>query len=205
MNQEIPGWMPKRDLEILSYLSSCVPENGNILEVGSFLGRSTSALVASKKDSVSLDVVDTFKGIDPTYDFKDIEGNRDLFEKMRQVALETGDWEQSFRLCQEANIDKIQVNKCASEEFKIEKFYDFTFIDASHKFEDVCADISKFITTKGLLAGDDFIPKWMDVVMAVNSMRNRKFSTLVVPRGSKMWIMIPFANPYWKKCVSEIL
>ena len=204
MNYEIPGWMSKRDLEILTYLSSCVPENGNILEIGPFLGRSTAALLEGKKDSVSLDAVDTFTGIDLNKDYPDIKGSKDLFYEMRTLANATGDWEQSFRFCQSDNIDKINLFKCSSKDFELIKPYNFSFIDASHTLDAATFDIKKYFNLKGLIAGDDFVPWWPGVVEAVNTFRNNNYATLVVPRGSKIWILVPI-NKYWEKCVREII
>lgn len=204
MNYDIPGWMSNRDLEVLHYLASCVPNKGSILELGPFLGRSTSAFLTGKKDDVTLDVIDTFTGIDPNRDYNDLKGNKELFLQMRQLALETGDWEKSFRECQAENISKINVFKCASSKFKITKSYDLTFVDASHKFDDVLFDIKKFFKNKGLIAGDDFVPWWPDVVKAVNMVQHSNYATLVVPRGSKIWILVPI-NKYWENCIKEII
>lgn len=40
-NDKIPGWFSIADFESLEFLVKNVPENGNIIELGSFLGRST--------------------------------------------------------------------------------------------------------------------------------------------------------------------
>jgi predicted O-methyltransferase YrrM len=204
MNEKIPGWMFERDLEVLSYLASCVPDHGSMLEIGPFLGRSTSALVDSKKDTVSLDVVDTFTGIPTNKEYQDIQGDKDFFDRLRNVAQETGDWEQSFRICQESNIQKMNVFKTSSQSFEIRKQYDLSFIDSEHDFVSVSADIKKFINTTGILVGDDYVPRWPDVARAVNIFQLRYYRTLVVPRGSKIWVLVPEME-YWKKCIKEII
>jgi predicted O-methyltransferase YrrM len=204
MNYEIPGWMSKRDLDILSYLSSCVPAHGNILEVGPFLGRSTSAILTGKHDTVSLDVVDTFTGVPIDSEQLDIEGSKEIFQDMRMIAKETGDWEQAFRTCQNDQIEKINVFKCSSKEFKIENQYDFCFIDANHSFEDVFFEIKKFSNIKSLIAGDDYNSQWPGVIGAVNKFRKESFTTLVVPRGSKIWMLVPISK-YWTSCIKEII
>jgi predicted O-methyltransferase YrrM len=204
MNYEIPGWMSKRDLDILSYLSSCVPEHGNILEVGPFLGRSTSAILHGKHNTVSLDVVDTFTGVPTDKEQSGIQGNKQIFQDMKMVAEATGDWEQSFRMCQGDQIEKINVFKCSSKEFKIENHYDFCFLDATHSFEDVSFEIKKFSKLKSLIAGDDYVSQWPGVLEAVNQYRKESFTTLVVPRGSKIWILVPI-NRYWTNCIKEII
>lgn len=204
MNYSIPGWMSNRDLEILSYLSSCVPEYGNILELGCFLGRSTSALVQSKKDNVSIDVVDTFTGIPVTEEYLDISGDRELFNEMRSEAIKTGDWEQSFKFCQGKDLHKINLFKCSSQNFKIEKHYDLSFIDTTHTFREVFFDIKKFINVQGIIAGDDFTPKWDGVAKAVNVFQCTFDKTLVVPRGSKIWMLVP-NDTHWTNSIKQII
>lgn len=204
MNNDVPGWMSIRDLEVLSYLSSCVPENGNILEIGPFLGRSTSALIAGKKDSVALDVVDTFTGIPVDSYCADIKGSREKFDQLRSIAIETGDWEKSFRLCQADNIEKMNVVRCDSQTFETEKRYNMTFIDSDHSFQSVFKDITKFINDYGILVGDDFILKWPGVPKAVIMSCMIYNKTLVVPNGSKIWILLP-SDVYWKNCIKDLL
>ena len=60
-NLNIPGWMHEKELKILSTLAEYVPENGSILEVGCFLGSSTTALYRGKNSLVSMDIVDNFR------------------------------------------------------------------------------------------------------------------------------------------------
>ena len=111
---DVPGWMTEVDLNVLYKLASLGPENGSILEVGCFLGRSTSALFAGKKTSVTLTVVDTFQkhtGYDTSYDiFKertnaigvtyiDAYGSKDLYNTARGIASKEDSWLNGFKHC----------------------------------------------------------------------------------------------------------
>jgi hypothetical protein len=56
----IPGWMQPSELKVISHIAKHVPENGNILEIGSFLGRSTTAIARSAPASTSIHCIDLF-------------------------------------------------------------------------------------------------------------------------------------------------
>ena len=196
--------MSLRDLEILSYLSSCVPDNGNILELGPFLGRSTSALVKHKKENVSLEVVDTFSGFPLDMEYNDLMGDRELYEQLRALAKDTGSWLEPFKKCQSTDIQNINIHACSTKEFKIKKWYDMTFVDTEHTFNSVMHDVGKFISASSLILGDDFVPWWSDISKALTNFHYRSYRTLVVPRGSKIWILVP-KNSYWESCVKEVI
>ena len=50
-----------------------------------------------------------------------------------------------------------------------DKFFDFTYIDASHEYLDVKKDLELFIPkTKCIIAGHDYQPEWPGVIKAVN-------------------------------------
>ena len=104
MTNNIPGWMTNRDLDILAKLSALCPINSAMLEVGSFLGRSTYSLYKNKKDSVSLSVIDTFE-VSSMYN-TDIENFKFKLDGDPQLALEASalskkenSWLPGFKLC----------------------------------------------------------------------------------------------------------
>jgi hypothetical protein len=204
MNVDVPGWISERDLNVLSHISSHVPENGNILEVGPFLGRSTSALLYGKKDSVALDVVDTFTGIPVNSECRGIRGNKETFNRLQSLAQKTGDWEESFKKSQENNLKNMNIFKCSSQEFEIKKFYNLVFIDADHSFINVYTDIYKFINNSEVIVGDDFVPWWPDVVKAVNRFRMTSQRTLISLKESNLWMLVP-DNQHWKECIKQLI
>ena len=57
---KIPGTTAEEQRQLASKLASEVTEDGWIIEVGSFHGRQTVAMVESKSDSVQLTCIDTF-------------------------------------------------------------------------------------------------------------------------------------------------
>ena len=60
IDYDIPGFMSRYDLEIISNIAKNVPDNGKILEIGSWFGRTTKCLYQSKKENVDLTVCDSW-------------------------------------------------------------------------------------------------------------------------------------------------
>lgn len=201
MNKNIPGWMNEKELLILSTLAGHVPDHGSILEIGCFLGSSTTALYDGKKSTVSVDVVDCFKGFSRPElvekSFKDLflVGKEEFYYRARTVAIEQG-WEQAFKYCiGDAMYNNISIYSTTSKEFIKSKSYDLTYIDASHTEEDVTFDINKYISTTDLLIGDDYYPWYNGVPIALNQTRDER--TLIVFENTKLWALIPKIG-YWR-------
>lgn len=200
-NKDIPGWMSIQDLNILQTLAGYVPENGSILEIGCFLGRSTTALYAGKHDSVKLEVVDTFE-YNETYSIfsgQDLNGDMELFLKVARLARKENSWKKSFEFCVGDEIcNSIDIHETSSENFISNKVLDMVFIDADHTTDAVVKDITKFINTNTLIVGDDYNPKWSNSVPVATALVRGDYShTLVVPAFSKIWFMIPPIG-FWK-------
>ncbi len=199
---EIPGWMTHQDLNILTELAKHVPKNGSILEIGCFLGRSTTALYNGKDSSVSLEVIDPFEDICSWSGFKEIpsftKANCSGSETLYNIAIHIAqrkNWLESFRFCIGDTIyNKLDVYRGTSKNHIIEKEYDFVFIDGSHSHEDVKHDIVKYSSDTTLIVGDDFINTHPGVSQAINESRN--YRTLVVFNESKLWVLIPRLG-YW--------
>jgi len=209
-NLDVPGWMSLEDLEILNRLASCVPKNGNILEVGCFTGRSTLALFYGKPASAKLEVVDTFEVVfkeDCYYpvhiDRWNIDGSQSKIQAIKEIAEQTGSWLEAFKYCVTPEIfDQITVNISTSYDYKITKHFDMIFIDANHQLEDVLYDIRKYSTENTLIVGDDFGSKHLGVIQAIGTVRFELPRTLIVPSNSKIWIMVPTTG-YWSTVFSR--
>ena len=207
----IPGWMSDTDLCVLSNLSSYVPDNGHILEIGSFLGRSTSALYLSKKQTVSLTVVDEFKVNGMYGDSLTLprQGNSSIFKVAKKLAVTAGSWRAGFEYCLGKDIsDQITVNEMSSNDFVVDKIYDLVFIDGDHRCEQVQRDIIKCINDTTLIIGDDFEPRHIGVIQGllpfITDSKISSGRSLFVPSNSKIWMLIP-NNGYWNKCLYQAL
>ena len=196
--------MPEPDLQILNLLASYVPENGNILEVGCFLGRSTYALYAGKPSSAHLEIVDSFKIKSPKYsmdiDKSDIQGNTTLINDAKNLAAINGNWLESFKHCITLAVaDQLTINVVNSEEYKLTKHFDMVFIDANHNMNAVISDIRKYANSTTLLVGDDFSHAAPGVPLALSKIhREINANMLIIPPKSRIWIMVPPAG-YWKE------
>lgn len=200
---DIPGWMTPNDLRILYQLSKYVSVNGSILEIGCFLGRSTSALYKGKHSSVSLEVVDPFEDICTWSDFNEIPnfttsnciGNEKLYNVAMYIA-KTKNWLEAFRFCiRDSMYNNIDVYKGTSQTHPLEKNYDLVFIDGAHSYEGVSYDIIKYSSLNTLIVGDDFNSLHPGVSKAINELREHR--TLIVFSSSKLWVLVPMIG-YWK-------
>ncbi len=202
-NSEIPGYTNERELYIISVLASYVKENGSILEIGSFLGRSTSALYLGKKDNVQLDIVDSFEGKFTPFDLDIVsfdqsyaKGNSILFKEAQEIANKSN-WLEAFRYCVGDTIfQNINVHVTKSSAFNKDKDYDLIFIDGSHKLDDVIFDLVMHSSDQTLLIGDDFHSRYLDVIQAVGLVRRK--STLIVFENTKLFAIVPVIG-YWRE------
>lgn len=124
------------------------PSGGHIVEIGAFLGRSTSFLaVEAQNKKMRIDVVDTWLGSQEHQGMDDVKNKR-LFSK--------------FLKNLEPVIDNINVIR--AESLRAVRMYDdgsldAVFIDGDHSYSAVKSDIlewRKKVKSGGILAGDDY-------------------------------------------------
>lgn len=209
MNQKnIPGWMSIRDLSILENLASLVRPGGTILEVGSFVGRSTYALYNGKPSSVKLSVIDTFEIVKPYIPntiINNINGDTDMIYKIVELANKTNSWLDSFKYCLGNDIvSDINIYKQRVEEFAVIKHPDMVFIDGDHTAESVLANMQKFLNKDTLIVGDDFSFKYPGVALATANIRQYARRTLIVPENSKIYVLVPVEGNYWNHLFKKI-
>ena len=157
---EIDGWFNHQNA--YDFLLSKVPSDGTFVELGAWLGKSSSYL-CDKATGQQIIIIDSFKGtaeyIDSYYNlaktadiyelFVDNMGNR----KYKAIKA---------------------TSKSASRKFKDESL-DVVFIDLNHSYESVKEDIALWlpkVKKGGYLAGDDYHENWPGVIQAVNEMLN---------------------------------
>jgi len=154
---KITGWMAPDELQ---FLAEQAATRNLIVEIGSWMGRSTRALADNCPGKVL--AVDTWKGSDERQhrDFlRDKPEDWLMMEFMNNVA---GVNVYPYRL----------TSLAAAETFKDEEF-DLIFIDASHTYEDAKADIlawGNLLAPGGLLCGHDYQSGAPGVIEAVNEL-----------------------------------
>lgn len=150
----IQGWIRGKALD---FLYNEAQKHKSILEIGSWKGKSTVALLEGTKGKVT--AVDYFKGSgcgDETHKatgiYEEFLKNTKQFENLRTLKMSSYE---------------------ASEKLKGEKF-DMIFIDADHSYESVKQDIQlwKDRATK-IICGDDYNQAWKGVIRAVNEEFNK--------------------------------
>lgn len=140
-NNDIAGWI--RPIE-LKWLYNAAKDMSNIVEVGSWKGKSTDALLAGCPGIVW--AVDHFKG-SPT--------ERDNFHKeatekdVSKIFLENVGHYDNLKLLK---MDSLE----AAKRFK-DKSVDMVFLDGGHEYEEIKADIKAWLPkVKRLICGHDY-------------------------------------------------
>lgn len=160
---QIEGWMSGLELLWLAYQAH---KAKSICEVGSWKGRSTRALLDNTEGPVL--AVDTWAGSDEEDHEKELAGKDPdwLFDEfIGNVSYGTPDG----KLLYYRGLSLDGAKFCKDKGLT----FDFIFIDASHKYEDVKADIKAWmplVNKGGLLAGHDYSHVWPSVVKAVDEL-----------------------------------
>jgi len=174
--KEISGWF-----EYPSFYAMClkaVPENGILVEIGSWRGRSTccmGSLIKNSNKNVKFYSVDTWEGSDEE---EHISFITELKSKGKTLFDE---FQENIKSC---GVDDVIIpiqstSILAAEQFE-DNSIDFLHIDASHDYENVIADINAWypkVKPGGMITGDDYL--WPGVKKAVNEYFKDK--TVITP------------------------
>lgn len=196
----IPGWTLEYDLLCLAWLANEVIENGKIVEIGSFCGRSTYALL-NKKSSCNITVIDNF--IDMCWLFnksltdwpKSILGDVD---KLKSLPIDKNDdktWRKGFdHFIGEQ--DNLTVN-CISSLSLNSLEADFAFIDGNHINDAPLYDIRLFLQNpKCLIAVDDWdVINHSDVDRCVNIAKYESNRAVYVAPNGRIAYLLPLEGP----------
>lgn len=154
----ITGWTSQKELE---WLATQASKRTNILEIGSWMGRSAVAMATNTRGIVV--AVDTWKGT--------LEDGHQSFLKdfpdnwLRQQFLENT---KTF-----SNITSIQGKSIDVSKNFLAPIFDMIFIDGDHSYESVKADIGTWrplLVKGGLLCGHDYDGGRPGVVKAVREL-----------------------------------
>jgi|ERR1035437_1087246 hypothetical protein len=174
--ENLVGWFDFQD--IYSDMVKNADNNSHFVEVGAFLGKSTSFMgveIINSGKNILFDVVDIFDceipGDEETYK-KEVVILNNVVENNKKEKEET------FYDLFTHNIKPVKyaignIHKMFSVEasslYKDDRLA-FVFIDASHKYEDVKKDIQAWlpkVKTNGYIGGHDYHPDWQGVIDAV--------------------------------------
>ena len=160
----IEGWMTPGELE---WLYQTAKGMGSVLELGSWKGRSSHALLSGCKGTVTC--VDTWRGSEHPWDGTNAQYNQgvDVLAEFRKNT-------EGF-----PNLEVVQADsREAAARFAAEgRRFDMVFIDAGHEYEEVARDIGLWRPLAArIFCGHDYLPsEWMGVVRAVDEKVGRTY------------------------------
>lgn len=140
------GWFHDGDIQRYRQLAEQLPNNGKMIELGTWKGRSLASISdILKRKNITVYAVDTFKGSEEdkeehtdalTMDIKTI-----FEENMKKVGLDV----KLFAMTSHEAVSKI------------DETFDLIFIDADHTFEAITQDLEDWLPKcKGMIAGHDY-------------------------------------------------
>lgn len=176
---KVGGWMLPRAMELFDSLNNIQIEkgiNGDIMEIGTYHGKSAAVLGQFLRPEEQFYACDTFTG------YNDIESNfRTSFEAF--FATMTG----------RNAIVRQMISTDLTPELLDNKKFRIWHIDGLHSFEDTLADLelgAKMIGEHGVIIADDFLNQdWLGVGQAVNEFL-RTFDFCLVAQGSNKTFIV---------------
>jgi predicted O-methyltransferase YrrM len=155
---EIKGWFNHK--MTYDYLIEQCPEGGTIVELGAWLGKSSSYLV-DKSIKRNVIIIDSWLG------------SPDELETNHKLATQTDIYEVFKSNMGERKYQSIRgLSKDVVESFQDESL-DVVFIDLTHTYEEVKQDITLWlpkVKKGGILSGHDYEIAWGGVMKAVDEM-----------------------------------
>ncbi len=200
INQSIPGWTYAKELYWLAMLASLVPQNGHIVEIGAWCGRSTYALLHNRSTGTKLTVVDTFDYVSP-FTLEDLSlinlaGNQANAYQLASLAKKNNSWLNSFALNIGEGHSDLEIHAIPCASYEKTKKVDLVFIDGNHGGDHPLHDVEKFIDDpETLIVMDDVVPWWPSVVNAAAVARNKKMRSVILPLGTKLGLVLPSSGP----------
>jgi hypothetical protein len=171
VTEGINGWTTDEELKFLSYLAS---RSKSVVEVGSWKGRSTKALLEACRGRVF--AVDTWNGTGSDYSLI-AAANKDIFQEFYDNVGHYSNLEIMRG-------DSVEMSKC----FNGSKV-DMVFIDADHDYEAIKADIEAWLPKcKKYICGHDY-SNFVGVKKAVDE----KFERVGVV-GNIWWVDLGVKN-----------
>jgi predicted O-methyltransferase YrrM len=148
---KIPGWFNYS--ETYDTIVDEIADDAKILEIGSFMGRSThylaTALHNADKQTVKIYALDTFEGSSEHVNLKIPKDFLSMFEKNLKFFID------------KEVVEVIQSrsdNKDVIDRFE-DGFFDYIMVDGAHEYEAVMDDMENWwpkLKQNGVMFGDDF-------------------------------------------------
>lgn len=154
-NAKIPGYMELDELAFLYNLSKHVD---SVVEIGSWMGRSTNAILNGCRGRGRVIAVDTFLGSDD---------DNDLTQGQGEILSVYDHFKENTK--QFTNLEVMRMPSIEAAAKLNDQKFDMIFIDANHTYEGVRDDIRAWRDKASiLLCGHDYTTNWPGVVAAVH-------------------------------------
>ncbi|NBB91743.1 MAG: hypothetical protein GVY32_01070 [Gammaproteobacteria bacterium] len=159
----IPGWFNVDDCSHFSLLlaqQSLLGLEGDLLEIGSYHGRSTALLAACLEDGERLVVCDAFES-ETEDSYAERPSPETLLRNIRRVAPAL-------------DADRVEIHECFSNDLRLdpERRFRFIHIDGGHSREQALFDLelcSRHVLSGGTIVMDDYHhPAWPGVTQATD-------------------------------------
>lgn len=186
---DVPGLSSDKDLDIVYEWARTVPENGTIVEIGSFFGRTAVAFAEGAHASVKIHCIDYFD------DWLHIP-------RLENKCLPPGD----FWVVNKVYNREVEFNKSTKDYPNIIKhvlpkeqnvyqyngeLIDVLFLDCAHKNPSDIQNIlyyRKFLKKNALICGHDYHPDgFPDVVHNIKILQKMYDTKVILYQGSSMW------------------
>lgn len=160
----IDGWFSENDMKSYNQLVGMI-KNGTMVEVGSYLGRSTASIVeTAEKNNIKIVSVDLW------------ELNAKLFESYGSRVPKLKEFRKNVPSAKIIQLESLTAAQCFRP-----KSLSGVFLDADHSYEAVKADIEAWlplIKNGGWIAGHDYCFGWRGVKKAVKECFGRDYKRL---------------------------
>lgn len=188
---KVAGHLFDTEIVALFRFAAHLPDNSNILEIGSYRGKSSNAIGhAIYNTTKTLYCLDIWKNYEtqPTGPLQTDRNNYQIhnsdFDILKDF-LHNTDWFNN-------NVRVLKGSTSEYSNFLPENFFDLIFIDAAHDYENVCNDIDvalKSLSPKGILCGHDYHPDAQGVVNAVKEKieNHDKIDVFIILPQTSIW------------------
>jgi len=183
--QNIDGWFEFDD--VYSEMVKKFPSGSHFVEIGSWMGKSTSYMaveIANSGKKIKFDTIDTFEG----------SKGGGMDEKLHNDIINNLDVSLYQKFLNNIEPIKDYINSIRGFSYNVVNSYlnnslDFVFIDGAHDYESVKRDIEDWypkIKENGIIGGDDYVDGWPGVIKAVNEFFGKENVKI---QGKQSWMV----------------
>lgn len=178
--ENIQGWVSPTDMGVLyDLVMDHVPENGRVVEVGSWKGQSTFVLgTACQEKNALLVAIDTFAGVEERDSYKNQPENVGSYYEALQ---DPGFHQICWKYTKDLEVLLLKGDSQEVHKFLLDRTFDLCFLDGNHDWPVVDMDIFKYIRKVkigGIISGHDHGNPETDIVAAVDRAFGRDFTTV---------------------------